>query len=183
MRPLILMSLLLCTLSSARAQEPVSGVLREPGKPPVKAERAVETWSLALTKAQPQEVIKDLQNRLVADQEREVRLSAAWALGHLLSKETGEEAHAYDDPPRMTWQTRPVYPSDAYRQRIQGTVVVEFVIDERGQVAHAEVRESISPLDRAALATVKQWRFSPAHLAGKPVAAMAKAPVSFRITK
>ena len=66
---------------------------------------------------------------------------------------------------------------------VQGVVRIEFVIDETGRVAHAEVRQSIGPLDRAALACVREWRFTPAKLAGKAVPAMAGAPVSFRIER
>jgi TonB family protein len=161
----------------------VTAVVRELGRPPVKDERAAETWSLATTKVQSEAVISDLQNLLRGDPKEEVRFAAAWALGHLRMKETGEEAHAYDEPPRLERQTKPSYPREAFLQRVQGTVLVEFLIDERGRVAHAEVRESIRLLDQAALDTVREWRFIPARSSGQPVASAARAPLTFRIGK
>ena len=58
---------------------------------------------------------------------------------------------------------------------------MEILIGERGQVTHAEVRESIRLLDAAALQCVQGWVFEPARIRGKPVPTLAKAPVTFRI--
>ena len=87
-----------------------------------------------------------------------------------------------DEPPRPVRITRPGYPKAARKARIQGTVVVMIVIDANGRVSEAEVVESKSGLDEAALKCVKGWRFRPAQKAGVPVGTVAMAPVSFRIT-
>jgi protein TonB len=110
-------------------------------------------------------------------------VAAAWALAHVRLKDTGEEPVAYDEAPRLLRQTRPIFPYEVRQRGIQGVVVVEFIIDERGDVAYAEIRESIPALDDAAVACVKEWRFAPAKKAGKPIAAGARAPMTFRITK
>ena len=55
------------------------------------------------------------------------------------------------------------------------------MIDEEGDVAHAEVRESIPVFDAAALECVRAWKFKPALKGGRPVPTMAVAPVTFRI--
>ena len=151
-------------------------------KPPVKGEVAVRTWALAASDSLPLSAIEEL-HPLLTDPDRELRVAAAWALGHLRVRETGEEARAYDEAPRMAKQTKPYYPEDAFYRRIQGVVRIEFVIDETGRVVHAEVRQSIGPLDRGALACVREWRFTPAKLAGKAVPAVAGSPVSFRIDR
>jgi TonB family protein len=175
--------LVLSPATQAKAQGIWKAQPRELAKAPGKqSERATQTWDLAATKVQPEAVIKDLQSRLSTDPERDVRLAAAWALGHLRVRETTEPARAYDSPPRIDRKSQkvPSYPPDAWAKRIQGTVVVECLIDEQGQVAYAEVRASIPALDDAALAQAKQWRFTPAAFAGRPVAAMVRAPVGFR---
>jgi TonB family protein len=56
---------------------------------------------------------------------------------------------------------------------IQGTVLIEVLIGERGEVARVEVRESIPALDAAALYTARRWRFEPARANGVPRAVLA----------
>jgi TonB family protein len=168
---------------AASAQQGFAQALpREPRKPPSKNPRAIETWLVATTGVQTKEAIANLQV-LLTDPEKDVRLAAAWALAHVRLKETGEDAVAYDEAPRLLRQTRPIFPYEVRQRGIQGIVMVEFIIDERGRVAYAEVRESIPGLDEAAVACVKEWSFAPAKKAGKPVASGARAPMTFRITK
>jgi protein TonB len=76
-----------------------------------------------------------------------------------------------------------VYPRKAFEDGVEGTVEIEFVIDETGKVGRTRVVKSIAGLDEAALTCVRQWRFIPARKAGKPVASVALAPVGFRITE
>jgi protein TonB len=87
----------------------------------------------------------------------------------------------YDQPPRPIKITKPQYPQEAFVKKIEGIVEVEILIDASGNVARARVVQSIPALDQAALQTVYQWRFSPAIKNGRPVATVARAPVTFRI--
>jgi TonB family protein len=86
-----------------------------------------------------------------------------------------------DSPPRPTRIIPPRYPSEAYDKRVQGTVLVEILIDSEGRVVRARVLRSVPLLDAAALETVYQWRFQPATKQGKAVPTIAHAPVVFRI--
>jgi protein TonB len=87
----------------------------------------------------------------------------------------------YDQPPRPIKITRPQYPQEAFVKKIEGTVVLEILIDAAGRVVRAKVIQSIPLLDAAAIQTVYQWTFSPAIKGGRPVATVAHAPVQFRI--
>lgn len=87
----------------------------------------------------------------------------------------------YDQPPRPIKITRPQYPQEAFVKKIEGTVVLEILIDASGRVIRARVIQSVPSLDAAAIQTVYQWVFSPAIKRGRPVATIATAPVSFRI--
>jgi len=87
----------------------------------------------------------------------------------------------YDTPPRPIKQPRPQYPQEAFIKKIEGTVLVEILIDAQGRVARARVVQSVPMLDAAALQTVYQWVFMPAIKHGKPVATLAHIPVAFRI--
>jgi periplasmic protein TonB len=87
----------------------------------------------------------------------------------------------YDQPPRLLRSVSPQYPQEAFVKKIEGTVVLEILIDSTGRVAWARVVTSIPALDGAAIATVKQWLFEPAVKRGRHVATLARAPVAFRI--
>ena len=88
----------------------------------------------------------------------------------------------YDEPPRILKQAKPTYPAEPFYDKVEGTVEIEFVIDEKGRVIDLAVVKSVPGLDKAALECVKKWNFKPAQKQGKPVKATALAPVTFRIT-
>ena len=87
----------------------------------------------------------------------------------------------YDQAPRPIKITRPTYPQEAFIKKIEGTVVVEILIDIQGRVVRARVIQSVPLLDAAAIQTVYQWVFSPAMKHGRPVPTLAHAPVAFHI--
>jgi protein TonB len=86
-----------------------------------------------------------------------------------------------DRAPRLLRVVKPTYPSDAFVKKIEGTVLLEIVIDDRGSVVKTRIVQSIPLLDAAAIAAVRQWIFAPAVQRGRPVATIALAPVSFRL--
>lgn len=140
--------------------------------------RAASAWALAGAGTVEADVFRALAAAR-DDPDAEVRKSVAWALGHV---ETGLQGDVpVDVPPQPVRITRPRYPLKAFDRHIEGTVTVTFLIDERGTVAHAEVRRSIPELDAAALACVRQWQFQPATRKGRPEPIVATAPVTFRI--
>jgi protein TonB len=87
----------------------------------------------------------------------------------------------YDAPPRLLKNVKPQYPQDAFVKKIEGTVLIEILIDSQGRVVRAKVIQSVPMLDAAALQTVYQWVFQPAIKNGRPVPTIAHAPVHFRI--
>jgi periplasmic protein TonB len=95
---------------------------------------------------------------------------------------TGAGAVAdYDAPPRIVRQTRPLYPPQAFVDKVEGTVVLEILIDVSGHVSRTRVIQSIPPLDTAARDAVVEWVFQPALKRGRPVPSLALAPVHFRL--
>ncbi len=75
----------------------------------------------------------------------------------------------------------PEYPAEARDLGVDGLVVVQALIDRSGQVADTRVTKSIRPLDDAAVAAVRQWKFKPATTKGKPVAVWIAIPVKFSL--
>lgn len=70
-------------------------------------------------------------------------------------------------------------PLDATAAHVSGSVALDVVIDETGRVVDARVLRSVPLFDDAALATVRQWRFAPATLDGKPIRVRITAVVNF----
>lgn len=64
----------------------------------------------------------------------------------------------------------PVYTEEARKAGVTGVVILEAIIDERGDVVNIRVLKGLPKgLDQAALDAVETWKFKPATLEGKPV--------------
>jgi TonB family protein len=63
----------------------------------------------------------------------------------------------------------PVYPPDAKKARIQGTVVLDAIIGKDGTVEKLVVQSGPSALQQSALDAVRQWTYKPFLLNGDPV--------------
>lgn len=71
----------------------------------------------------------------------------------------------------MKGNKAPAYSDAARKANVEGLMVVEVSIDERGRVLRARVRSGLHPeLDAIATKTVQRWSFEPATLAGKSIA-------------
>lgn len=76
----------------------------------------------------------------------------------------------------------PDYPDEARRNGIQGRVVVQFVVDETGRPVDLEVLSSPHPLlSWAALDAVRDARFVPGTVDGRPVKVQLATPLTFRL--
>jgi periplasmic protein TonB len=111
-------------------------------------------------------------------------LDFALGAGGIGELETGVfELGEIDQIPVSTVKTPPVYPIQAKLRRIEGEVVLQFIVDESGTVREIDVVES-APGDtfvRAALAAVARWRFRPAVKDGRAVAVRVQQKLSFRL--
>ena len=84
-------------------------------------------------------------------------------------------------PPTVSKRVDPEHPLVAMQARVSGTVVLEALVDERGNVPDARVIRSIPLLDQAALDAVKQWQFKPAMLKGEAVPAIVQIELEFTL--
>jgi len=71
-------------------------------------------------------------------------------------------------PPKLIKKVEPVYPDEARKAGIEGTVTVEATTDDRGRVQKVKVLDSVPELDQAAVDAVKQWVYEPMVIDGKP---------------
>lgn len=71
----------------------------------------------------------------------------------------------------------PEYTELARAARLQGVVILQTAIDQEGNVVDVDVLKGLHMgLTEAAVDAVKQWKFEPAKIDGKPI------PVSYNVT-
>jgi TonB family protein len=86
--------------------------------------------------------------------------------------------------PEIIYQLRPEVTIDARKHPgFSGQVIVKAIIDRQGRVQNVRVLKG-QPygLSDSAVASVKQWRFKPATLKGKPVKVRYILTVNFKVT-
>lgn len=77
----------------------------------------------------------------------------------------------------------PRYPRLARRRGLEGTVLLEVLVDRNGRVREVRVQASSGHpiLDRAAFKGVRNWRFSPGTIDGQPSDMWIRVPVRFQL--
>jgi protein TonB len=85
---------------------------------------------------------------------------------------------------KLTTQVRAVYPKDAKKKRIQGTIHLQVLITKTGEPQIIEVLKGGDPqLIAAALEAVKQWRYSPCLLNSEPVEIRTQIDINFTLNQ
>jgi beta-lactamase regulating signal transducer with metallopeptidase domain len=104
---------------------------------------------------------------------------------------------------KLVHQVKPVYPQDAAKESVQGLFVIDVVIGKDGAIKEAHVAASAPTVERlkelqpkkgepaaiegdvrlaaAALDAVKQWRYEPILVGGKPADFKATVTVNFKL--
>jgi TonB family protein len=84
--------------------------------------------------------------------------------------------------PKATYTPDPDFSERARRAKHQGTVILNIVVDEKGNVTRVRLDRALGDgLDENAMESVKDWRFSPATRNGQPVAVAMNVEVSFNL--
>jgi len=79
-------------------------------------------------------------------------------------------------------QKKVKYPEMARKAKIQGRVLVQFIVDQHGKVLHPRVIRGIGGgADEEALRVVKLAKFKPGRQNGKPVPVQYSLPIMFRL--
>lgn len=75
------------------------------------------------------------------------------------------------------------YPASAAKNKVEGRVILQFVVEKDGQIGEVKVARSVDPeLDAEALRVVKSMpNFIPGRQDGKPVAVWYTIPISFKL--
>jgi TonB family protein len=84
---------------------------------------------------------------------------------------------------RLTSRVDPAYPSEAERQRVEGTVRVHAIIGRDGAVQSVALINGTSLLAQAVTNAVLQWKYQPTSIGGQAVEAEEDVVVAFKIAK
>jgi protein TonB len=77
-------------------------------------------------------------------------------------------------------ETQPVYPQDALRHHIEGSVQLLATVSKEGDISTVKIISGDSRLSRSAADAVKQWKYKPYLLNGEPVEIQTQVTVNFK---
>jgi len=84
--------------------------------------------------------------------------------------------------PEVIFQVDPEFSEEARKAKFSGDLYVSVIVDEQGRPTHVRVVRAIGMgLDEKAIEAVKQYKFKPAMLHGKPVKVAVDVNVRFQI--
>lgn len=83
--------------------------------------------------------------------------------------------------PRLINRVDPRYPPLAIQTHLQGTVIVDAIIDEHGDVVEVKVVSGPPLLIQSALDAVRHWKYEPTYLNDQPVPVQLNVTVAFKL--
>jgi protein TonB len=94
----------------------------------------------------------------------------------------GAAFDAFDEPPLLVSEAKPMYPEEARREGREGMVWVKVLIGADGVVEEAKaVRSTDSVFEESAVSAAAMLRFEPAKLRGEPTKSRILVPIQFRL--
>lgn len=94
---------------------------------------------------------------------------------------TPTEDYLVSDMPYVKKEIRPTYPESARLERLEGAVVLDILIDDKGVVRQASVIEGAEVFRAGALQAIKRFEFHPAKVEGKPVSVRIRYTLKFQL--
>lgn len=87
-----------------------------------------------------------------------------------------------DRTPATRLQVSPMYPYEAKKNGLTGQVVVDFVVDERGDVVQAKVVSSSDRVfEEPSIRAIMKWKFEPGKRSGRVVPFRMAIPLHFSL--
>jgi TonB family protein len=83
----------------------------------------------------------------------------------------------------LVHQVAPKYPESARKKNIQGIVKLDVIVGKDGSVKSVKVTDGQKDLGKAAVKAVKQWKYKPTLLQGKPVEVETTVDLQFHLTQ
>src|SRR6266481_699107 len=82
---------------------------------------------------------------------------------------------------RLIKSVPPTYPALAKSNHVAGAVTMDALVDPAGNITDVKVISGPTRLQEAAMAALRQWKYEPARLDGRPVSFHLNVTVKFRI--
>jgi TonB family protein len=77
-----------------------------------------------------------------------------------------------------------IYPKKAQANKIEGRVIIQFIVEKDGKVSNIKVTRSPSiDLSNESVRVLKDMRFVPGTISGKPTRMLLQLPISFQLSK
>jgi protein TonB len=94
---------------------------------------------------------------------------------------TGPSSAGRSSEAKLISSTRPVYPPLAKTSNVEGDVLIAVEIDATGKVTGAKATAGPVFLRQAAVEAVRNWKYEPATLNGKPASTQITVKIQFRL--
>lgn len=85
--------------------------------------------------------------------------------------------------PRAIFTPAPAFPPLARSARVQGTVIISAILDERGDVVEMKIVSGPVLLYQAAMDAVARWKYEPTYLNGTPIPVEMNINVIFQLAQ
>ena len=87
--------------------------------------------------------------------------------------------------PRYQVNAPPTYPGLARKRGLEGTVILQVLVNREGRVDDLEIDTSsnFALLDRAAVSAVRKWSFEPGRRGKESVPMWVRVPITFKLRK
>ena len=82
---------------------------------------------------------------------------------------------------RLIYSVNPVYPAIAKAHRVSGEVKIDALVDATGRVSNMTMISGMPQLQTAAMDALRQWKYEPGQLNGKPVAMHVTVTIQFKL--
>lgn len=161
--------------------QPVDEIRKTPAKPrrkPVQPVQATVKKEVEVDSRTPQKkVLKELSPPIPREEVKQKKSIPT------VKESFPESAKVIMARPLYRQNQPPPYPAKARRRHMEGTVILEVVVNVAGKVDSLEIKESSGHrvLDKAALASVRQWIFEPGMKNGMKVPMAVLVPVRFTL--
>jgi periplasmic protein TonB len=127
--------------------------------------------------------MKSIVNQSLVRRAFSAVLGVCFALGLALAQDKPIRVGANVAQANRLSSVDPVYPAEAKRNGIQGTVTLAITIGKDGHVLNVTVTSGPSELIRSAVDAVRQWVYRPTLLNGEPVTVLTTVDVNYTLSQ
>lgn len=94
---------------------------------------------------------------------------------------TPTEEYLVSEMPSVLSEVRPIYPPKAREERMEGSVAMDILIDEKGNVRQASFIDGPTIFRDGAMEAIKRFKFRPAKVEGQAVAVRIRYTLKFQL--